>query len=163
MTDTRESIRPLFVFGTLRDEDVRAVVLGRDPASVPTRAAVLPGQRTVTLPGETYPVLAPAEEAEAPGLLLELDAPALDRVAFFEGEEYGFDEARVRIAGGGCVPAIVCGDRTAPRGPRRAWSLEQWCRDHKPSFLPAVRAYMELYGGATLDEADRVWRSLSAR
>lgn len=154
---------PLFAFGTLRDVQVLHLVLGRDPRDVVAREAWLEGHRTVVLPGETFPVLAPCAGARVGGLLLELTAADLARVAFFEGDEYGFDRATVVTAGDARETAILCGERGSRAGHRPAWSLEQWQRDHKAGFLPMVGSYMAYYGSMSVTEADRIWRELTGQ
>jgi hypothetical protein len=154
---------PLFVFGTLRDPLVLSLVLGRGSGAVATRAAELPGHVTVTLPGETYPVLQACPDARVCGLLLEgLQAGDMSRIEFFEGEEYAFEVATVHAAAGP-VTAQLCAERSARPGERRPWRLEQWQRDHRAGFLPAARDYMALFGCMSVAEADVRWRELAAR
>jgi len=153
----------LFVFGTLRDVHVLALVLGRDAGQVSSRAAWLDHHDTVMLPEETYPVLEHRSGVRVRGQLLTLDAGDLERIAFFEGEEYGFDAATVVTGEGVLERAILCGDRSTRRGPRHPWSLEQWQRRHKEGFLAMARTYMTLFGSMTIEEADAVWRQLNGR
>lgn len=153
---------PLFVFGTLRDPLVLGLVLARDAASVPVRRASLHGHVTVTLPGESYPVLAPRRDARAPGLLLDgLDAEDMARIAFFEGDEYAFEEATVVAYDAGEVSALLCAERSRRAGARPPWRLETWQRDHRADFLPAARSYMALYGRMSVAEADARWPSFA--
>ena len=154
---------PLFVFGTLRDVHVLELVLGRDPAHVRARAAWLEDHHTVTLPDETYPVLARRPGGRVRGQLLSLDAGELERIAFFEGEEYGFESATVVTVAGVLERAMLCGDRSTRPGRRPPWSLEEWQRVHKDGFLPMARSYMTLFGSASIAEAEALWRQLNGR
>lgn len=153
----------LFVFGTLRDAHVLELVLGRDAGQVSSRAAWLDDHATVMLPEETYPVLEHRPGVRAHGRLLALDVGDLERIAFFEGEEYGFDVATVVTGEGALERAILCGDRSMRPGRRHPWSLEEWQRVHKDGFLPMARIYMTLFGSMTIEEADAVWRQLNGR
>ena len=153
---------PLFVFGTLRDPLVLRLVLGRDPSQVSSCAAWLRDHVTVTLPEESYPVRERERGAFAPGLLLAgLSAADLDRIAFFEGEEYAFEETRVVVATGTdtAVPvsALLCAERSGREGKRHPWSLEHWQRRHRAAFLDMARRYMAQYGRLSVSEADRLW------
>ena len=57
--------RPLFVYGTLRDPDLLAAVLGRPLAACEILAAVAPGFRAAHYPNRIYPALIRAPGAAA--------------------------------------------------------------------------------------------------
>ena len=152
---------PLFVYGSMRDEDVRALVLGRTPPAVRAEPAWMPGAAAVRVPGESYPWLVPAEGARVPGELLHgLDERCLDRILFFEGDEYAFVECLVERAGGGRAAAVHFGGAGIPEGPAVEWSLEQWQAREKPRFLSMTREYMELWQRATRAQAEAFWQRL---
>ncbi|MEE4120923.1 MAG: gamma-glutamylcyclotransferase, partial [Paracoccaceae bacterium] len=73
---------PVFLFGTLRDATLRRVVLGDDAPVVP---AALPGSAVEGVARGDWPVLAPAPEGRAEGLLAALGAEALARADWYEG------------------------------------------------------------------------------
>ena len=58
---------PLFVYGTMRDEDVRALVLGRAPPAARAEPAWMPGVAAAVVPGESYPYLVSVDGARASG------------------------------------------------------------------------------------------------
>ena len=78
----------LFAYGTLRDPDVLARVLGH-PAPAAAAPAVAPDCQVVFFPCRTYQALRQSPGAGAPGTLIEglsdVDLLALDA---FEGDEY---------------------------------------------------------------------------
>jgi len=126
-------LAPLFVYGTLRDPDILAAVLGR--RSVAGVTAVLHGYRAVLYPGRSYPALAPARGWSAAGLLiaglLPEDFAALDA---FETQEYRREPVRVETAAGPAeaqtyMPAVEIG-ADAPE-----WTLEEWTLRHKAAML----------------------------
>ena len=55
----RQAVRPLFVYGSLRDPRVRARLLGDRPA-LTTSPAILRGHRRQWVPGFEYPFVVPA-------------------------------------------------------------------------------------------------------
>lgn len=80
---------PLFVYGTLRDPDLLAAVLGRQLRSGGQHVARAPGFRAVHYPGRVYPALIRVPGAAAEGLLLiDLSPFERDLLDAFEGEEY---------------------------------------------------------------------------
>lgn len=122
---------PLFVYGTLRDPDVLAAVLGRTRiVAVP---ATLARYRTAVYPERTYPGLAPALGASAAGLLLtgigELDLALLDA---FEADEYRRAAVTVATADGDraaevYLPVVAIGpDARDWRNGRRATRPPCW-------------------------------------
>ncbi len=152
---------PLFVYGSMRDEDVRALVLGRATPAVHVEAASMPGVTAVRVPGESYPYLISSEGARLPGELIHgLDEGCLDRILFFEGDEYGFVESVVERASGEWVSAMHFGGVAVPEAPAVPWSLEEWQTQEKPRFLSMAREYMMLWGRATQAQAEALWQRL---
>ena len=101
---------PLFVYGSMRDEDVRALVLGCDRLEVRAEPAWMRDAAVVRVPGESYPYLVSVEGVRAPGeVLYGLDETCLDRTRFFEGDEYAFVECAVERAGGERIAAMHFG------------------------------------------------------
>lgn len=154
-------IRPLFVYGSMRDENVRALVLGRERPEVRSEAAWMPGAAVALVPGESYPYLVSVEGAWAPGeVLYGLDEVCLDRIRFFESDEYALVECDVERAGGERIAAMHFGGVAIPQAPIVSWSLEQWQATQKGRFLAMTREYMTLWGRATADEAEALWQRM---
>ena len=152
---------PLFVYGSMRDEDVRALVLGRAPAAIRTEPTWMPGVAAVRVPDESYPYLVASDCARVPGELIHgLDEEDVGRILFFEGDEYGFAEGVVERAGGERVAAMHFGGVAIPVGPVVPWSLERWQARDKPRFLSMTREYMALWGRATQAQAEALWQRL---
>ena len=152
---------PLFVYGSMRDEDVRALVLGCGRPEIRTEPAWMLGVATASVPGESYPYLVPAEGARAPGELIHgLDEQCLDRILFFEGDEYAFVECVVERAGGEGVAAMHCGGVAIPEAPLATWSLKGWQAQEKSRFLSMTREYMAMWRRATRAQAEALWQRL---
>jgi hypothetical protein len=133
---------PLFVYGTLRDTDLLAAVLGRPLRAAAMHDARAPGFRAVHYPGRIYPALIRAPGAAAPGLLLtDLSAFERDLLDAYEGEEYRrapiaavlADEPELHEADA-YIPAI------AIENPGADWRLEDWQLLHKPHVIGAEAA-----------------------
>ena len=129
--------RPLFVYGTLRDADVLAAVLGRLDGQKTAIAASAPGYRAVFVPDRTYPALLADRTATAPGLLLkglaQADVALLD---FFEGEEYSRGAIEI-IVSGEPVAADVYWSVVPVPADAPQWELEAWAGRYKAAFLAA--------------------------
>ncbi len=134
--------RPLFLYGTLRDPDLLAAVIGRQIDWRNVLTAVAPGHTTIYYDTRVYPALIPAPGRRAAGLLiLGLSAVDLHLIDAFEGAEYRhailpvivedeLHEADVYL------PTMLLGTTA------RAWSLEIWQHEHKGEVLVEDGAIM---------------------
>lgn len=155
---------PLFVYGSMRDEDVRAIVLGHTPPELRTEPAWLSGVATAVVPGESYPYLVLAEGARVPGeLIFGLDESCLDRIRFFEGDEYAAVECVAERAGGGRVAAMYFGGEAIPPAPVVPWSLERWQAREKARFLAMTHEFMALWRHEKSASAEERWQGMLRR
>jgi gamma-glutamylcyclotransferase (GGCT)/AIG2-like uncharacterized protein YtfP len=126
----------LFVYGTLRDTELLAAVLGRLPAAL---AAVAPGFAAVHYPGRVYPALLRRPGAATPGLLLtDLTPFELDLLDAFEGAEYRRGVVPVMVEeelheAFAYLPAVPVKDQPD-------WSLAAWQAEHKARVLAGEKA-----------------------
>lgn len=154
--------RDIFVYGTMLDADVRALVLGRVVPDSGLSVASLDGFARRRLADESYPVLVPEPDSAVQGLLLRrLRGADRARMAFFESDEYELRNCRVRLSDGSSVAALYYAEADAMPGACESWSLGWWQARHKARYLAMVAPYMALYGRATIDEADELWQRLN--
>lgn len=131
---------PLFVYGTLRDPDLLAAVLGRPLRTGAQHIARAPGFRAVHYPGRIYPALIRAPGAAAEGLLLiDLTPFERDLLDAFEGEEYRRAPLAALVEedlfeADAYLPAIAVPNTGAD------WLLADWQARHKPRVLGAEAA-----------------------
>lgn len=136
-------VRPLFVYGTLRDPDLLSGVLNRALSAAAMLPAVAPGLRAVHYPGRVYPALVRAPGAAAEGLVLtDLTPFEHDLLDAFEGEEYRrglipviLDEALHEVFA--YLPAIAVPADAPP------WTLADWQMKHKSKVLASERMSAE--------------------
>jgi gamma-glutamylcyclotransferase (GGCT)/AIG2-like uncharacterized protein YtfP len=121
----------LFVYGTLRDPELLAGVLGRQTRAV---EAVAPGFAAVHYPGRIYPALVRRPGSAAPGLVLtDLTPFEWDLLDAFEGAEYRRDMIAVMIGqelheAFAYLPAVAV--KAQPD-----WTLGGWQSAHKARVL----------------------------
>lgn len=131
---------PLFVYGTLRDPELLAAVLGRTLPPQAVHAGRAPGFRAVHYPSRIYPALLLAPGAAASGLLLLGLTPfEFDLLDAFEGDEYCRAPIAVMLEeelheADAYLPVAAI-PTTAPD-----WSLERWQAEHKPRVIMADAA-----------------------
>jgi gamma-glutamylcyclotransferase (GGCT)/AIG2-like uncharacterized protein YtfP len=127
--------RALFVYGTLRDRDVLALVLGHAPGT--TLEARAPDCRVVFYPGRSYPALLRGRDGAAEGLLLtDLSEPDFAVLDAFEGDEYVRGPIEI-IVNGAPGTVDVYWPIAAIAADAAGWSLADWTARHKAAFLAA--------------------------
>lgn len=133
---------PLFVYGTLRDPDLLAAVLGRPLRAASLHPARAPGYKSVHYPNRIYPALVRSPGAAAEGLLITGLTPfERDLLDAFEGEEYRRGPVATMLAD---EPELHEADAYLPviAVPTDAheWSLSRWQAEHKPRVLVSESA-----------------------
>ncbi|MGE0660256.1 MAG: gamma-glutamylcyclotransferase family protein [Reyranellaceae bacterium] len=130
-----------FFFGTLMDEAVLDLVVGRHVPATAKRPAVLHGYRRARVRGATYPIVVPAAGAEVAGVLASgLRPPEADRLTAYEGDGYVLAELEVS-AGGGARRAHVYLPRSGGglEALEENWDFDDWRRRHRAGFLARLR------------------------
>jgi hypothetical protein len=128
---------PLFAYGTLRDPDLLAAVLGRllRPGTIyPARA---PGFRAVHYPNRIYPALVRVPGAAAEGVLITGLSPfERDLLDAYGGDEYRREPIATMLVE---EPELHGAEAYLPliAVPTNAhdWSLSRWQAKHKPRVL----------------------------
>ncbi len=152
----------LFFYGTLRDLDLLATVLGHPVGSaVPAR---LPGYRVVWAQGEAFPMALPDANAEAEGLLVDgLDAQDLARLAFYEG---GFSYATVTVqvtADGAVRHAQVFLPEPGLWQPGAPWSLADWQDRWGAVVRMAATEVMAQFGHMSVERVSALYGPMLTR
>ncbi len=153
---------PLFCFGTLMDPEVLTEVSACAIHELTIADAIVDDYAQREVVEESYPILVPVPGASAKGrLVYGLTATAMDRIRFFEGEEYELDTLEV-IAGDKRVEACWFRDTGAYQDTGREWSYARWQSTGHEEFMHMTRQYMALHSTMTLAEADAHWRMMSS-
>ncbi len=154
-----------FFYGTLRDPDLRAIVLGGEASGGTFAPAVLPGYRRVRIAGRGYPALIPDPRARTGGLLASgLGEAAAARISYYESDDYAVRSAEVEAADGradGRVSAWVflpVRGRTMRLTPA-PWDLALWRRRFKPGACANARAWMARLERPELVRLAAGWRA----
>ena len=115
----------VFVYGTLRDPDLREAVLGVTRADLP---AMLRGYAVRPVADDVVPMIVPETDAVTPGLLIGgLTTAEADRLALYEGA-FGYTPATVTVAlsDGRDVEAMMWRPPTDLEPGQGSWSLHDW-------------------------------------
>ena len=149
-----------FFYGTLRDSEVRRIVLGPGADALAAEPAVLQGYRCAPVEGGRFPGIVAEEGAVAAGVLVRgasLDAAA--RTSFFENEGFLYEVARKPLAAAGGRDAEAWVYVAAAVLPVEAgeWRFEEWRRRWRPAILGDARMAMAGATPAELGRYRRVW------
>lgn len=150
-----------FFYGTLRDADLRAIVLGGE-APVQTMApAVLSGYRRVRIAGRGYPALIPHPRGRTDGCLAHgLGERAAARISYYESDDYTVRLAQVEAADGPAAAWFFLPEsgRSMPLTPA-PWDLALWRRRFKNSACANARAWMARLERPELVRLAAGWRA----
>ncbi len=149
-----------FFYGTLRDVDVRTLVLGRPQETGLIAPATLPGHLVAPVRDADYPIILPAPGAQAAGILVQdVELEAAARASFFEGEGYDYLAAEVAVLLGdgrthnawvymssGNLSAVVAD-----------WRIKDWERRYKAGFLAKARRAMTAVPTDDLERHKTAW------
>ncbi len=137
-----------FFYGTLMDNAVLEMVIGRRVARSVRRPAMVSGYRRVYRENAWFPVLVPDADGRVEGALVSgiTSADAACLLAF-EGDEYELAEIEVTLVGGSVACARVFLPVSGVPHSSREWTLEDWRRKHRREYLRRTRTSAPRGGG----------------
>lgn len=148
---------PLFLFGTLRDPELFAVVFGRRQETLVCRRAHLPGHAAMRVEGGDFPVLVARPACRQTGLLVEGLHPAeVARAVFYESSGYRLAPVRLRLASGTATARAFLPTGRLPASGAR-WHLAAWQRRHGRRVVVAAALALAHFGRIDADGFDALW------
>lgn len=132
-----------FFFGTLLDDEVLEIVVGRKVPESDKRPAFLPGYRRVKAEGVTYPIIVPQLAAQVSGSLVSsIGAEEAERLIAYEGANYDLVSLPVQCSGRQrqalvFVPVKAGGLMALDE----EWHFADWQRLHRAGFVDRLRQW----------------------
>jgi hypothetical protein len=129
-----------FFYGTLLDQDVATLVLGRRLPPMAFVPAALPRHARRRVKGASYPIVVRDPKSEVAGaIVVGLSPRDVGRLAAYEGPRYRIAPLKVRLAGTMATVSVFepLEERFQPTG--GAWDLVSWQRRFKRAFIARVR------------------------
>lgn len=152
------TVLALFAFGTLMDPDVLRLVAEHDPETLQLEPAMVTAHARRWVQEDHYPVLVPDDKSCTQGMIIRgLSHTAMQRIEFFEGEEFTLRELLVENAQGQTERVNYFADNQRKPVSEQEWLLEHWQQSTKAEMLPRVRRYMACHGHMSAAEADAYW------
>jgi hypothetical protein len=148
----------IFTFGTLMDIDLLQLVSQQSIDSLRLDPAILADHARRWVLDDHYPALVASPGSSTQGLIIHgLNEEALNRIVFFEGEEFTLRIIAVKLLDGRMEQAGYFAYNQRNPVSQQEWHLEEWQRSTKHDTLPRVERYMQCYGEMSLAEADAYW------
>lgn len=142
------------------DRDVLGLVTDMKLGELRLSAATANGYSQQEVRQESYPVLVKKLNAHTEGVMIEgLTQLAMQRILFFEGDEYVLKNIEILCAGRTRVETNYFSHTGAYEVLEQQWDFKGWQHNEKDALLLHIRNYMNLFGTMTATEADRYWRS----
>ena len=156
--------QPVFFYGTLRDQDLLALVLDRsDLSDLKQSPASVEDHRVGRVAGQSFPMLFKAPGQAAHGVLVYgLSVEDRARLDFFEDSDYAFASIEV-IDAGAKVSAIVYTPSEKLRDSGESWDFDRWRAEDKALLIECAREQMSYFGRAPQTLVEFWWPDIVAR
>ncbi|MEL7171417.1 MAG: NUDIX domain-containing protein [Pseudomonadota bacterium] len=156
-------MKPIFFFGTLRDPELLAIVLGRALRSGDVRPARAEGVVAWQVAGEAYPMLRIDETRAAEGVLFFPAArDDVEALRFYEEAEYDLLPISVQ-AGAEAHEALYFGATGKLSAGAGAWDYEGWRHADRAVALAAAAELMPLRETVPVERIDDYWPAIMNR
>jgi hypothetical protein len=153
----------MFFFGSLRDQDLLAVVLGRSIDDLIFTEATLLGFERRRARDEAFPIIVPHPGGRVDGVVVDgLTAADLDRIQFYESDDYELRPFAVETPAGR-VEAQVFLPTEALEDEGVTWDFEVWLEEEKPMCLFLAEELMSYYGVLTPEQYEALWPEMKER
>jgi hypothetical protein len=148
-----------FFFGTLQDDDLRELVLGRSIPREDIAKAILRGYRSIRLRSRVQPGIVEDPEGQVEGAVARhLDVAEASRISHYESGAYDIVLEPVDLLIGEQEKAwIFLSDPDLSAAPGE-WSFKNWQQRHKPRSLVVARTWMARLNHAELASTEAEWR-----
>lgn len=154
----------LFFFGSLRDADLFQIVVGRSLNEFATSSAKLVGYSVSRAAHFPFPVVNADQLGEAEGIFVSgFTDQEIERVAYYETNEYDLYDVTIQIDEGGFETAGVFFATEHLEVSNEPWSLETWTKTAKPLALIEAEIAMAQFGVLTRDTVNDHWSEFEAK
>jgi nudix-type nucleoside diphosphatase (YffH/AdpP family) len=154
----------IFVFGTLKSETLRTIVLGRELAPKDICTASIKGFCVYWAKEGPFPVMVPKEGSEAHGLVLKnLSDVDVERLNYYElGFDYVLSPTYVETnVGPAEASAYFCNN--SDMATKKSWSYGDWLSDHSEVQYIAAKEFLDFFDTKYGDTAQAMYNKIFKR
>jgi hypothetical protein len=135
-----------FFYGSLRDRQVLAIVIGRAIDGLRIEAATIHGFARRRVRDKSFPILVPLSGGRAEGVLVtNLTQTDIARLQFFEGQQYVLVALPVEC-GGKQLSAQVFLPTDRLQAEETPWDFDSWVESERDLFRAMAEKRMSQYG-----------------
>lgn len=140
------------------DAQVLQLVSAQAVDTLVTEPADVAGHARRWVLDDHYPVLVADAACRTSGLIIRgLEPEAMQRIEFFEGEEFSLELMHVERPDGHVERVSYFSSNHRHPVSDREWLLEEWQQTTRQHTLPRIERYMQCYGRMSIAEADAYW------
>ena len=156
-------MKPMFFYGSLRDQELLEVVLNRDVPEADISPVRATDHAAMQMVGEDYPFLARAPGEHADGVVVRnLTAADLDRLIYFEEAEYGLAPITVEAAAGPVEAQYFAStDKITPLD--QVWDYATWQRRDRAVAIEAAHELMAHIDITPVERMGEIWPGIKTR
>ena len=154
----------IFVFGTLKSETLRTIVLGRELAPKDICKASIKGFCVYWAKEGPFPVMVPKEGSEAHGLVLKnLSDVDVERLNYYElGFDYVLSPTSVETnVGPAEASTYFCNN--SDMATKKSWSYDDWLSDHSEVQCIAAKEFLDFFDTKYGDTAQAMYNKIFKR
>ena len=157
------AIEPFFLYGSLMDPELLALVIGRATDGLRFEMATVHGFLCRRALNESFPVLVPHAGGQVVGVLVfDLTSADVARLQFYEGSWYALEALPVECCGGEVLTAQVFLPTAHIAADEMVWDFDAWAAVERPLFMALVQECMSRYGTLSAAENDALWPRIKA-
>ncbi len=161
------AIQPLFIYGSLMDPELLALVIGRATDGFRFEAASVHGFIRLRARNESFPILVPHAGGRVEGVLVfNLTAADVARLQFYEGLGYEGSWYSLEVLPVECRGEVLSAQVYLPTAHLTAddavWDFDAWAAAERDLFIAMVHEKMSQYGRMSAAESDALWPQLKA-
>lgn len=140
------------------DGDVLAIVSGQSVPELTMTPANLSGYVQRAVVAQDFPVLVADGSGSTQGVIISgLTASALERILFFEGDEYVLADIAVETEDGRSCTCQYFRDTAVYDVADQVWNFQRWRETEKSDFVVRTEKFMRLFGVMSATAADEFW------
>ena len=154
----------IFVFGTLKSETLRTIVLGRGLAPIDVCTGSIKDFCVYWAKEGPFPVMVPQESSETHGLVLKnLSDVDVERLNYYElGFDYVLSPTYVETnVGPAEASAYFCNN--SDMATKKSWSYDDWLSDHSEVQYIAAKEFLDFFDTKYGDTAQAMYNKIFKR
>jgi hypothetical protein len=160
-------MRPLFIYGSLMDRELLALVIGRATDGLRIEVATIYDFIRRRALNESFPILVPHPGGRVDGVVVtDLTAADVDRLRFYEATDYEGSDYALATLPVECRGEFLAAQVFLPTAQLSAdemiWDFDAWAAVERPLFIEMIQERMSRYGSISAAKNNALWPQMKA-